>query len=163
MAPKHLIWNDRSSVCSGLLTPPVPSNASAVSGSPLTLRDLENSLPHPHPHDRRTGRTDGQDGRDGRGALCHCPTVPLSHCPTDMQSDLDCRKRTDDSRGDSYLNWRTKARIRSLVARLPPTLSHSVHYWIQRRFGGLTQMNPVTRLEAGVRIGRIIVDRGRTP
>jgi SAM-dependent methyltransferase len=50
------------------------------------------------------------------------------------------------------VKWKRKAKIQSLVAGLPSSLSYKVYYSIQRRFGALRNPNPVSRLSAGVTI-----------
>jgi len=50
------------------------------------------------------------------------------------------------------MNWKRKAKIQSLIATLPSSLSYKVYYFIQRRFGAIRNPNPVSRLSAGVTI-----------
>lgn len=61
------------------------------------------------------------------------------------------------------MRWRTKAKIQNAVSLLPPSLSYATYYWIQRRFGALRRMNPVTRLEAGIEIWKRIAELGIDP
>lgn len=48
------------------------------------------------------------------------------------------------------MRWKTKARLQNAVSRLPSRSSYATYYWLQRHFGGLRQMNPLTRLVAGI-------------
>ena len=50
------------------------------------------------------------------------------------------------------MNWRRKARVQQLIARLPSELSYRTYYWIQRHFGALRSPTPASRLSAGIKI-----------
>ena len=50
------------------------------------------------------------------------------------------------------MNWRLKAKIQKMVALLPASLSYSMHYWIQRHFGSLQNISPVSNFYAGLSI-----------
>jgi len=54
------------------------------------------------------------------------------------------------------MRWKTKAMIQNVVSALPPSASYAVYYWLQRRFGGLRSINPVSRLKAGIEIWKLI-------
>ena len=61
------------------------------------------------------------------------------------------------------MKWKAKAQLQHAVSLLPPSLSYSVYYWIQRHFGELRKVNPVTRLTAGIGVCKRIKQFGRTP
>jgi len=50
------------------------------------------------------------------------------------------------------MNWKLKALIQNTIAILPPTLSYRLYYVIQRRFGGLRNPDPASRLKAAAEI-----------
>jgi hypothetical protein len=61
------------------------------------------------------------------------------------------------------MNWKLKAAIQRAVALLPESLSYAAYYAIQRRFGGLRRMNPVSRLKAGLQVCERLEQAGRSP
>jgi SAM-dependent methyltransferase len=61
------------------------------------------------------------------------------------------------------MDWKTKARIQGAVARLPPSISYSIYYWLQRRFGGLRAVTPVASCAGGLGCWRRIEAAGRDP
>jgi hypothetical protein len=58
------------------------------------------------------------------------------------------------------MNWRTKAFIQNAISKLPSKLSYAAYYRMQRRFGGLREVNPTTRLQAGVEVVNRIEAQG---
>jgi SAM-dependent methyltransferase len=48
------------------------------------------------------------------------------------------------------MNWKLKAKIQNAVSLLPSSTSYAAYYWLQRRFGKLRRLNPVSRLSAGI-------------
>jgi len=60
------------------------------------------------------------------------------------------------------MKWKRKARIQNLVARLPSGLSHAVYYFLQRKFGALRAVNPLSGLLTGVAVLDRIAEQGRT-
>jgi SAM-dependent methyltransferase len=54
------------------------------------------------------------------------------------------------------MKWKQKSRIQNLVAKLPSSLGYATYYWLQRRFGGLGEVDPTSRLVAGCQIARFI-------
>lgn len=60
------------------------------------------------------------------------------------------------------MDWKTKAKIQNAVSLLPPFISYEVYYWIQRYFGRLKNLTPISGLNAGLRIGEIISELGKT-
>jgi hypothetical protein len=58
------------------------------------------------------------------------------------------------------MDWRNKARIAKWVAALPPGISYSAYYFLQRHFGELGSVDPVRCLKAGVRILELIENNG---
>lgn len=61
------------------------------------------------------------------------------------------------------MHWKLKAKIQNAVSLLPSSASYSVYYWIQRRFGGLRRINPVSRLTAGIETWQRIREQGYDP
>lgn len=61
------------------------------------------------------------------------------------------------------MNWQTKAKIQKAVALLPPALSYAFYYRLQRQFGGLKQISPLMRLEAGINVCKRLTNQGQTP
>jgi Methyltransferase domain. len=54
------------------------------------------------------------------------------------------------------MHWKLKARIQNAVSLLPSQSSYAAYFWLQRHFGGLRKMNPVSRLSAGIETWRRI-------
>jgi len=50
------------------------------------------------------------------------------------------------------VNWRVKAAVQRAVARLPRRMGDSLYYFLQRRFGGLRNLDPTSRFSRGVEI-----------
>lgn len=61
------------------------------------------------------------------------------------------------------MHWKTKSKIQNAVSLLPSSISYATYYWIQRHFGGLRRMNPVSRLKAGVETWRRVQELGYDP
>lgn len=61
------------------------------------------------------------------------------------------------------MNWKLKATIQNTVSLLPSSVSYAVYYWIQRHFGGLRHVNPVSRLSAGIETWKLIIKSGYDP
>ncbi|KAA3663533.1 MAG: methyltransferase domain-containing protein [Chloroflexi bacterium] len=61
------------------------------------------------------------------------------------------------------MNWQTKAKIQNAIALLPSELSYDFYYRLQRKFGGLKQVNPMMRLKAGIDICQQMANQGQTP
>jgi hypothetical protein len=49
------------------------------------------------------------------------------------------------------MHWKLKASIQNSVSLLPSSASYATYYWLQRHFGGLRRINPVSRLTAGIK------------
>jgi hypothetical protein len=60
------------------------------------------------------------------------------------------------------MKWKQKALIQNLIAKLPPKLSYSTYYFVQRKFGGLKEAKPVHQLQAAAKINQLIHQRGET-
>jgi len=58
------------------------------------------------------------------------------------------------------MDWRIKAAIQNTLARLPPRLSYSAYYWLQRRYGALRQINPRSQIQAAIQIAHAIQENG---
>ncbi len=61
------------------------------------------------------------------------------------------------------MHWKLKAIAQNVIASLPEGMSHSIYYRMQRRLGGLRQINPTKRLEAGIKTWRTLLDAGEDP
>lgn len=61
------------------------------------------------------------------------------------------------------MHWKLKAIIQKTLSLLPSYASYEVYFQIQRRFGGLRQLNPTSRLTAGVNIWKRIQKSGYNP
>jgi len=61
------------------------------------------------------------------------------------------------------MHWKIKAAIQNVIALLPDAVSYEAYYWIQRHFGALRRVNPVSRLLAGIETCQRIQKHGRSP
>jgi hypothetical protein len=61
------------------------------------------------------------------------------------------------------MRWKKKAALQNVIARLPSSVSYALYYFMQRRFGGLKQIDPVERLIAGIETWKKIQAQGRDP
>jgi len=59
--------------------------------------------------------------------------------------------------------WKLKSVIQNAVSLLPHTASYATYYWIQRHFGGLRRINPVSRLSVGIETWKLIKEQGCDP
>lgn len=59
------------------------------------------------------------------------------------------------------MHWKMKSLLQSVVAKLPSRLSYSLYYKMQRRFGGLRNVNPGNTLRAAQEISGAIRQNGR--
>lgn len=62
-----------------------------------------------------------------------------------------------------HMNWHTKAKIQNSVALFPAPISYAVYYWLQRNFGALRSVNPLSRLSAGFETIVRLKDSGFLP
>lgn len=60
------------------------------------------------------------------------------------------------------MNWKHKARLQNLIARLPSHISYDAYYLMQRTVGGLRNVKPISHLRAGVTILDAIERQGRS-
>jgi SAM-dependent methyltransferase len=60
------------------------------------------------------------------------------------------------------MNWKIKARVQSLIARLPESLSYKAYYFIQRKFGNLSNPDPLFWLSFAADSVRLIHEQGKT-
>lgn len=58
------------------------------------------------------------------------------------------------------MHWKLKSKIQNAISLLPSSASYSAYYQIQRRFGGLRHLNPVSKLAAGIETGKLIKQQG---
>jgi len=61
------------------------------------------------------------------------------------------------------MHWKLKAAIQNAVSLLPSSVSDATYYWIQRHFGRLRSINPVSQLIAGIETWKRIKDLGYDP
>ena len=61
------------------------------------------------------------------------------------------------------MRWKLKAAIQNAVSLLPSSASNAVYYWIQRHFGGLRRLDPVSRLMAGIETWKKIQKHNYNP
>lgn len=61
------------------------------------------------------------------------------------------------------MHWKLKAKIQNAVAWLPASASYETYYRIQRYFGGLRRLNPISRLTAGIETWKRIQKQGWFP
>src|SRR5262249_1385858 len=59
--------------------------------------------------------------------------------------------------GDRLVHWRTKSRFQNAIALLPEGFGNRIYALLQRRFGGLRDSSPISRLEAAAGVaGRTV-------
>ena len=58
------------------------------------------------------------------------------------------------------VDWRQKARIQGMMAMLPPRLGDPLYYALQRRAGGLREINPAKALASGVSVAGFLASEG---
>lgn len=61
------------------------------------------------------------------------------------------------------MHWKLKAAIQNAVSFLPSSVSYATYFWIQRHFGGLRRINPVSRLAAGIETWKRIKELAYEP
>lgn len=61
------------------------------------------------------------------------------------------------------MHWKLKAMAQYSLSLLPSSVSYAAHYWVQRHIGGLQQVNPVSRLTAGIETWKRIKEQGYDP
>jgi hypothetical protein len=61
------------------------------------------------------------------------------------------------------MHWKLKSMIQNAVSLLPSSASYAGYYWIQRHFGGLRRINPVSRLSAGIETWKRVKEQGCDP
>lgn len=60
------------------------------------------------------------------------------------------------------MHWKLKSKIQNCISLLPSSLSYSLLYWIQRKFGGLSNLNPTYGIFAAVEACKRIQKNGYT-
>lgn len=60
------------------------------------------------------------------------------------------------------MNWRVKAHIQNVIARLPSPISYAAYYRLQRYFGALRHINPLNTVHAALEIANAIIRNGRS-
>lgn len=61
------------------------------------------------------------------------------------------------------MHWKLKSAIQNTLSLLPSSASYAAYYQVQRRFGGLRQVNPTINLRAGVETWKQIVEQDYDP
>lgn len=61
------------------------------------------------------------------------------------------------------MRWKLKANIQNTISLLPSSASYAAYYWIQRHFGGLRHLNPISRLSAAIETWKCIQEQGINP
>ena len=61
------------------------------------------------------------------------------------------------------MHWKLKSAIQNTLSLLPSSASYAAYYQVQRRFGGLRQVNPTINLRAGVETWQQIVEQNYDP
>ena len=61
------------------------------------------------------------------------------------------------------MHWKTKAKIQNVISLLPSSTSYSVYYWLQRNIGALRKIDPVAKLNAGIKTWKKIQEAGFEP
>ena len=61
------------------------------------------------------------------------------------------------------MRWKLKSKIQNTLSLLPSSVSYGVYYQIQRNFGGLKQIDPISKLQAGIETWKRIVAKDYNP
>lgn len=61
------------------------------------------------------------------------------------------------------MNWKIKALIQNTISYFPSSLSYAFYYFLQRKFGGLKEINPVNELTKGIDIWKTIKKQKNNP
>ena len=61
------------------------------------------------------------------------------------------------------MHWKLKSAIQNTLSLLPSSASYAAYYQVQRRFGGLRQVNPTINLRAGVETWQQIAEQNYDP
>lgn len=61
------------------------------------------------------------------------------------------------------MRWKLKATIQNSISLLPDSVSNAAYYWMQRRFGGLKNINPTDRLIGAIGTWKQIKASGYDP
>lgn len=61
------------------------------------------------------------------------------------------------------MNWKIKAVIQNTIAKLPTQLSYNLYYYIQRKLGGLKNLNLTDHFIAAVKTWQLIEEQGKNP
>lgn len=62
----------------------------------------------------------------------------------------------------SHMNWRLKAAIQNFLSYIPENISNSLYYRIQKKLGTLKNLNPESRLKAGIAMAKKIAEHGKS-
>lgn len=61
------------------------------------------------------------------------------------------------------MHWKLKARVQNAVSMLPSSASYAAYYWMQRRFGGLRNVDPTHRLTSAIEAWKYVQKHGYHP
>ena len=61
------------------------------------------------------------------------------------------------------MHWKLKSAIQNTLSLLPSSASYAAYYQVQRRFGGLRQVNPTVSLRAGIETWQQIIEQNYNP
>lgn len=61
------------------------------------------------------------------------------------------------------MNWKIKAVIQNAIAKLPTQLSYNLYYYMQRKLGGLQNLNPTDHFIAAVKTWQLIEEQSKDP
>ncbi|MBW7858376.1 MAG: methyltransferase domain-containing protein [Leptonema sp. (in: Bacteria)] len=61
------------------------------------------------------------------------------------------------------MNWKIKSAIQNTIAKLPSQLSYNLYYSMQRKLGGLKNLNPTDHFIAAVKTWQLIEEQGKDP
>lgn len=61
------------------------------------------------------------------------------------------------------MNWKLKATIINTISHFPTSISYASYYWIQRNFGNLKRVNPISGLNYGIKTWKLIKECGYDP
>jgi len=61
------------------------------------------------------------------------------------------------------MRWKLKAAVQNAIARLPEGVGNRVYFWLQRRFGGLQRVSPISRMSAAIETWRHCQAHGLDP
>ena len=61
------------------------------------------------------------------------------------------------------MNWKLKSIVQNSIALVPSSLSYSLYYWAQKKFGGLKAPDPLPRISLACDAWQKIISLGSEP